>query len=109
MPNETTPQLLLRLPQVKQATGLSRSTVYRWIGQGTFPAPVLLGGNIVAWRQSDLNAWINSRQPSMGRERGGALAGLSPRFPVPSFARRRQATRHRRQCSAKRRLRYWWT
>lgn len=49
---------LLRLPAVKAATGLSRSTIYERVRQGTFPAPVPLGGKTVGWPASDVDAWI---------------------------------------------------
>ncbi|MGC2222145.1 MAG: AlpA family phage regulatory protein, partial [Methylocella sp.] len=34
---------ILRLPAVKTRTGLSRSTIYLRVSQGTFPRPVSLG------------------------------------------------------------------
>jgi prophage regulatory protein len=40
---------ILRLPAVKAATGLSRSTLYLRIGQGVFTHPVSLGGRAVGW------------------------------------------------------------
>ncbi len=40
---------ILRLPDVKAATGLSRSTVYLRIAYGVFPHPVNLGGRAVGW------------------------------------------------------------
>lgn len=48
----------LRLPEVKAATGLSRSTIYARVGLGKFPAPVSLGGHSVGWPASRVNAWI---------------------------------------------------
>jgi predicted DNA-binding transcriptional regulator AlpA len=33
----------VRLPEVKQLTGLSRSSIYRLMGEHRFPAPVVLG------------------------------------------------------------------
>ena len=53
---------LLRRPQVEGRTGLSRSTIYDWMGQGKFPQPVKLGERLVAWRESDIDAWLNSRE-----------------------------------------------
>ncbi|MES3012328.1 MAG: AlpA family transcriptional regulator [Pseudomonadota bacterium] len=53
--------LFARLPTVVQATGLGRSTIYRLIANGTFPAPVHLGPRAVAWRWSDLDRWSESR------------------------------------------------
>ena len=50
-----------RLPLVLKLTGLGRSTVYRWIADGSFPAPVRLGPRVVAWRLSDLDRWTQSR------------------------------------------------
>jgi prophage regulatory protein len=40
---------ILRLPAVKLATGLSRSTLYLRIAQGVFTHPVSLGGRAVGW------------------------------------------------------------
>lgn len=50
-----------RLPQVEARTGLKRSTIYLNIQQGSFPAPVKLGPRAVGWRESDIDAWIESR------------------------------------------------
>jgi prophage regulatory protein len=56
--------ILLRRPQVQALTGLSRSTLYNFISRGMFPAPVRLGLRSVAWRKSQVSAWIESRQPA---------------------------------------------
>jgi prophage regulatory protein len=55
------PSLLVRLPAVLKVTGLGRSTIYRWIAEGSFPAPVRLGRRAVVWRWSDLDRWTQSR------------------------------------------------
>lgn len=39
-------------------TGLGRSTIYRKVGDTTFPAPVRVGPASVRWKLSELNAWI---------------------------------------------------
>ncbi len=49
---------ILRLPEVKARTGLSRSTVYLRISNGIFPKPVSLGGRAIGWVESDVNDWI---------------------------------------------------
>jgi prophage regulatory protein len=52
-------QQILRLPAVKSATGLSRSTLYLRIASGVFPRPVNLGGRAVGWpahEVAELNA-----------------------------------------------------
>ena len=38
---------ILRLPQVEDATGESRSTIYKRISEGAFPRPVKLGAKSV--------------------------------------------------------------
>lgn len=53
---------ILRLPAVKSATGLGRTTIYSRISQGTFPAPVSLGGGrAVGWLSDEIEKWIEER------------------------------------------------
>lgn len=53
---------LLRRKQVEAQTGLARSTLYKLIGQAKFPRPVqITEGGAVAWRSTDVDAWIRSR------------------------------------------------
>lgn len=50
---------ILRLPQVKARTGLSRSTIYLRIAQGSFPRPIRLGGpRAVGWIEAQVEGWI---------------------------------------------------
>ena len=53
---------LLRRPEVEAVTGLSRSTLYQWMKDGQFPQPVKLGTRLVAWRESDVTAWLEARE-----------------------------------------------
>ena len=52
---------LLRLPQVKTRTGLSRSELYRRMATGDFPRPVKLGERASAWPESEVSAWCEGR------------------------------------------------
>ena len=52
---------ILRLPQVEQRTGLSRSTLYQYMKDGYFPKPVPLGPRAVGWLESDVSDWIATR------------------------------------------------
>jgi len=52
---------ILRLPAVKDRTGLSRSSVYEKIAAGDFPKPISLGARAVGWLESDIDAWIDGR------------------------------------------------
>lgn len=53
---------LMRRPEVERATGLSRSSIYQWMHDGRFPRPVRLGERLVAWRASDIAAWLAERE-----------------------------------------------
>ncbi|MGD1025721.1 MAG: AlpA family transcriptional regulator [Candidatus Sulfotelmatobacter sp.] len=52
---------ILRLPMVRARTGLSRSTIYLRISDGSFPLPVSLGARAVGWLESDIEDWITRR------------------------------------------------
>jgi len=52
---------ILRLPAVKASTGLSRSTIYVRVSQGTFPKPVSLGGRAVGWLEAEIQEWLERR------------------------------------------------
>ncbi|MBU0525881.1 MAG: AlpA family transcriptional regulator [Gammaproteobacteria bacterium] len=52
---------ILRLKDVMHTTGLSRSTVYSYISEGTFPKSVQLGSRAVGWVESEVQDWLMER------------------------------------------------
>jgi len=52
---------LLRLPEVKNLTGLSKSTIYARIAEGSFPRQIPLGSRTVVWLESDIQEWIQEQ------------------------------------------------
>jgi prophage regulatory protein len=52
------PDRIIRLKSVVARTGLSRSTIYRKIAEGTFPAQLKISTNGTGWHESDINRWI---------------------------------------------------
>ena len=80
--------VILRLPTVLQRTGLSRSTVYSYIAQGTFPKPVRLGPRSIGFVDRDIESWIQDR---IAESYGGTATGAasSPR-PKVSLVRPNQ-------------------
>ncbi len=52
---------ILRLPSVKVRTGLSRSTIYLRISNGTFPKPISLGARAVGWIDSEIQTWLEQQ------------------------------------------------
>lgn len=63
-----------RLPEVENRTGLGRSTIYRRVRRGEFPAPRDLGGRASAWWADDVMTWMRSR-PVATASRLGYRAG----------------------------------
>ena len=52
---------ILRLPEVSQATGLSRSTIYRLVQAGNFPPSLKLTPRTIGWYSTDIETWIAAR------------------------------------------------
>jgi prophage regulatory protein len=50
-------QRLIRLAEVTTMLGIGRSTIYKYVGEGAFPAPVKIGERSVRWKLSDVLAW----------------------------------------------------
>ena len=59
---------ILRLPEVMARTGLSRSTIYLRISQGTFPKPVNLGTRAVGWIEEEIQEWLQQQIEASRRE-----------------------------------------
>ena len=71
------PAKILRLPNVLDRTGLSRSTVYLRVTERRFPRPVSLGARAVGWIETEVEEWI-ARQIEVSREIRGQRAGGNP-------------------------------
>ncbi|MBF4339921.1 AlpA family transcriptional regulator [Vibrio anguillarum] len=52
---------LIRFREVLTMTGLSRSSLYRFIEENQFPTQVQLGGRAVAWVEGEVQEWIAQR------------------------------------------------
>lgn len=52
---------IVRLRAAKDWTGLSRSTIYAMMKNGTFPKSLSLGARAIGWLESDIQAWIDTR------------------------------------------------
>jgi prophage regulatory protein len=49
---------IIRLKTALARTGLSRSTIYRKIAEGTFPPQIKICINGAGWRKSEIDRWI---------------------------------------------------
>jgi len=57
-------QRILRLPEVMNRTGLSRSSIYLMISKNDFPSQILLGERMMGFLEEDVNTWIEERVKS---------------------------------------------
>jgi prophage regulatory protein len=60
---------LLRRTEVEYKTGLSRSAIYEQMRKGTFPEPVRLSTNSVAWLCSEIDEFINQKIAARNQKR----------------------------------------
>ena len=52
---------IIRLPEVKRRTGLSRSTIYALVKIGHLKSPIALGARAIGWLESDVSDFIEAR------------------------------------------------
>ncbi len=62
-PTTSSPETLLRLPQVVARVNLSKSSIYEMLGQNppAFPRPLKLSRRAVCWPSSWIDTWIADR------------------------------------------------
>jgi prophage regulatory protein len=60
-PAETKADRLLFPAEVRAKVRLSEPTIYRLRRRGKFPDPIILGERRIAWRESEVDAWLASR------------------------------------------------
>ena len=53
---------MLSMEQVRQLVPLSHCQIYRMMKAGTFPRSIKIGLHRIAWMQSDIAEWIESRR-----------------------------------------------
>lgn len=63
-PTDQIPRLIASR-EVRARTSLSRATIWRRVRAGEFPPPVRIGSSRIAWRESEVNAWIEAQMPTM--------------------------------------------
>lgn len=71
------PDRIIRLQTVLARTGLSRSTLYRKIAEGTFPAQVRISVHGAGWHESAVNRWI-ANPPAYRADNDNRALGPGP-------------------------------
>lgn len=77
---------ILRMRTVLERTGLSRSTLYRKMRDGTFPKQVRISEHCCGWRESAINRWIADPSTYTEKRTAEAVAGSTdrPRQRLPA-------------------------
>ena len=58
----STDNYFLRMPQVLEMTGVqAKSTIYKWVNEGKFPAPIKLSPRLSVWKRTDVEEWCEVR------------------------------------------------
>ncbi|QDA57672.1 helix-turn-helix transcriptional regulator [Thermomonas aquatica] len=57
--------VVLRRRTVEARTGLSRSTIYLRMAQGTFPKSIPLGPRAIGWLEAEVEAWLQAQVASV--------------------------------------------
>jgi len=55
------PDWILGMSEVVEITGVSRATLYTWMGQGIFPQASKIGLRRIGWRASQIERWMEQR------------------------------------------------
>lgn len=72
--------IFLTLEEVRARVKLSKVTIYRKVKAGTFPAQYELSANRVGWKESEIDAWCESRVKANPRVRVVRLAASLKSF-----------------------------
>jgi prophage regulatory protein len=59
--NDSTIDILIKLPEVCRQVGFGKSTIYELIAAGAFPTPAKLG-RYSRWSQLEVQAWIEEQK-----------------------------------------------
>lgn len=53
--------ILIKSKDLQKRMGIPSTTLYRWMDAGTFPKPIKIGPRRVAFRQSDIDKWLEEK------------------------------------------------
>ena len=59
---------IMKRPAVEEATGLSRSSIYGKMKEGTFPQAIKLSERSVGWIESEIQDWLHERISASRKE-----------------------------------------
>ena len=51
---------IIRTNQLVEMLGIHKTTLYRWIKAGDFPAAFRMNKNSIGWRKSTIDEWVEA-------------------------------------------------
>lgn len=81
------PMKFLRLSEVLDRTGLSKTTLYSLMRQYRFPQSIPISDRSVAWSEEDVDAWLQEKMQMRDVNRTNQASSLPKRQrPQPSYS-----------------------
>ena len=77
---------LLRVGEVSKIIGCGQSTIWRWVKDKTFPAPIKIGGSS-RWREDQVFDFIGSLNPSQASR--NVVTSFDPRTAKRRLVRKK--------------------
>jgi prophage regulatory protein len=74
---------LLEWSQLRQLVPLSRTTIWRGVRDGRFPAPIVISPGRVAWLEAEILDWISSQRRASGGEAWFAAGNVECKTEQP--------------------------
>jgi len=71
MNNRNLSERILRLPQLVEKLGKSKSAIYKEMAEGSFPQSVNLGGRSVGWLEQEIDTWLAKKIADRKSQNGG--------------------------------------
>lgn len=53
---------IININELVNILGVSKTTLWRWRKEGDFPEPIILGKNIIVWKESQIEEWLNNKK-----------------------------------------------
>jgi prophage regulatory protein len=72
-------QKILKLPELQERVALKKTAIYGLMSAGLFPRPVQLSLRAVGWRSSEVEAWLESRPRTGGKDARAKVEGVTLR------------------------------
>ena len=51
-----------RIKQLVELLNVSKSSIWNWVKDGSFPKPIKLASNVTAWKAIDIFNWVSSKE-----------------------------------------------